>query len=1108
MRAWLSFLLASVLACFPIAAQEIFPQLGHGGWVSAAAFSEDGRRLLSGGWGGQVKLWDVPTGREIRTLVGHRTNVDALVFSPDGQRAASSGLDKTLRFWDLSEGRCLATLPWDGWGCKLAFVDGGRSLLAWDSETVKLYDTATWKERSPGLKAPVGGWINVQTGGTLALRHTPATVGPSVLELWDLGTGQIRQTLKRYLSYHAVITPAGQVLSMKFENQAMEFWDPITGQVLWSALGHTKHLDRLFLAPSAPLALSASKGDGTMRWWSLKEGRCLATLAMPPGFLPQQLSPDGQRVLLMDDVGMNRNYKVMDLRSGQEVLSRSRKADQCEGMVLASAARTLILGVGGLALWDETQSRELQAFKGRAQVLSRVAISPDRSLAAMATGRDVSVWDLALGRRRALLAGDQSLLAALVIAPDGRTLATGTLEGTVRLWDLATGKERWVQKAHVGSLHALAFAPDGRLLASGGNDGKVRLWESSQGNPSGILEGHASGNEPFAGVCTLAFNAEGTELLSGGGDATLRRWNPKTQQEVGKLADQGRGVLSAVYRADGHRILWGCRDGSVRLWSPSSGEEPKVLARMEGGVTCVAFASDGQRVMVRPSDEAVHLLDGVTGQEVRAFQGIRQYLTLTHILANFGLSSDGQTLVTTDSPGVVARLWDTASGRELGRFMAFEGGEWVIITPEGYFNASQGGAAHLNVRTGASVSGVDQFYTRHFRPELVSLALAGGTLPSGGDMGQIARQRPAPELRILTPSPGTLLEAPQVTLTLLVKDLGGGVGDVRVYANGSQVANDARGLSVIGKETPQGRTLSFTIPLAEGLNELRVAATNQDRSMESAPAQVTVRARTSVAVRPDLYALVVGINMYRNQSIALKYAVSDAEAFAQALREKAGRLYGQVHVQVLTTPETTTRGSLTQAFEQLRAKVRPQDVFVFYNASHGLVDVVEGEEQYYLLTSNVLLLSSRHIGVEALSQRQLTGLIGSIPAQKKLVVLDTCQAGRGGREIQASLLQQTRGLTDATAVKLLQRAIGSAVFSASSDTQAALEGYQGHGLFTHVLLEGLRGKADLRKDGFVTILGLAEYVEERVSTLSEEVFKRQQTPVIETGVNFPLAQWK
>jgi uncharacterized caspase-like protein len=211
---------------------------------------------------------------------------------------------------------------------------------------------------------------------------------------------------------------------------------------------------------------------------------------------------------------------------------------------------------------------------------------------------------------------------------------------------------------------------------------------------------------------------------------------------------------------------------------------------------------------------------------------------------------------------------------------------------------------------------------------------------------------------------------------------------------------------------------------------------------------------------------------------------------------------------VLTTPEETTKEAITRAFEGVRRRIRPNDLFVFYDASHGVLDQDSGEEEYFLITSNVLFLSSRHIARDAMGQVELAKLIGNIPAQKKVVILDTCNAGMAGKGIQVALLQQTRGLTDSTAVKLLQRAIGSAVFAASSDTQQALEGYKGHGLFTYVLLEGLRGKADIKKDGYITVLGLADYVEDQVVQLSEKIFNRQQTPTIETGANFPIGKVK
>jgi len=258
--------------------------------------------------------------------------------------------------------------------------------------------------------------------------------------------------------------------------------------------------------------------------------------------------------------------------------------------------------------------------------------------------------------------------------------------------------------------------------------------------------------------------------------------------------------------------------------------------------------------------------------------------------------------------------------------------------------------------------------------------------------------------------------------------------------------------------------------------------------------------------KPNLYAIVVGINTYKNQSISLTYAVPDAKAFAETLKAAAKTLFENINVKLLISSGETTKESIQKALVEIRTRVKPNDLFVFYNASHGVIDIVEDQEQYYLLTSNVLLLSSRHIGKDAMSQKELIQLIGAIPAQKKLIILDTCHAGKAGKEITVALLQQTRGLTESTAIKLLQRAVGSTVFSASSDTQQALEGYKGHGLFTYVLNEGLQGKADMNKDGFIKVNELADYVEEKVITLSEQVFKRQQTPTNQIGVNFPIGK--
>jgi WD40 repeat protein len=75
---------------------------GHTSWVSSVACSLDGRSVLSGSLDDTLKLWDVATGNEIRTLAGHTNTVLSVAFSPDGKTALSGSADNTLKLWDVT----------------------------------------------------------------------------------------------------------------------------------------------------------------------------------------------------------------------------------------------------------------------------------------------------------------------------------------------------------------------------------------------------------------------------------------------------------------------------------------------------------------------------------------------------------------------------------------------------------------------------------------------------------------------------------------------------------------------------------------------------------------------------------------------------------------------------------------------------------------------------------------------------------------------------------------------------------------------------------------------------------------------------------------------
>lgn len=212
-------------------------------------------------------------------------------------------------------------------------------------------------------------------------------------------------------------------------------------------------------------------------------------------------------------------------------------------------------------------------------------------------------------------------------------------------------------------------------------------------------------------------------------------------------------------------------------------------------------------------------------------------------------------------------------------------------------------------------------------------------------------------------------------------------------------------------------------------------------------------------------------------------------------------MFETVNVRTFLTPAQTTRTAIIEALREMRGRVNPEDLFVFYVASHGTVD--EGE--YFLISSNVGQTSSARLKTDAISQTELKELVANVPTTKKLIVLDTCNAAQLGEAMQVAFL--TRGLTQDTATKLLSRAVGSTVLSAATSQQEALEGYKGHGLFTWVIVEGLRGAADADKDGYVKTSELAEYVDATVPPLAELVFKHEQFPIVSpSGIQFPLVR--
>jgi uncharacterized caspase-like protein len=302
-------------------------------------------------------------------------------------------------------------------------------------------------------------------------------------------------------------------------------------------------------------------------------------------------------------------------------------------------------------------------------------------------------------------------------------------------------------------------------------------------------------------------------------------------------------------------------------------------------------------------------------------------------------------------------------------------------------------------------------------------------------------------------------------------------------------------------------TRSYTLPLANGPNALRAVAFNADDIMSASTATAIVTVNLPNAAGGKLYAVVVGINEFKDAKNNLKYAVADAQLFAETLTNYSVPLYQIGDIKLLTTPAETTRDSIIKTLKDMQSTVGPNDLFIFYASSHG--NVVDG--QYFLVTSNVESLD--RLKDEAVSRQELMGLLANIPTTRKLAIIDTCHA-EALVDLQQSV-RLTKGMNADTAATLLSNGIGLTVLAASTTEQEALEGYKDHGLFTYVLADGLMGKEGFStksaadNDGTVDTSGIEHYVKKEVPPLALNLYKHEQTPItLQSDLDFSLTKVK
>jgi WD40 repeat protein/serine/threonine protein kinase len=467
----------------------------HGGHVWAVAFSPpDGRYLASGGLDRALRLWDRTTGNEIRAFYGHEGFVYGLAFSPDGRWLLSASEDNSLKLWEVASGRKLADFHGhQSFTSCVAFSPIGQLIASGGQDhAVKLWSAT---RRVPliftrndgavirGLEFLSGSQRLVSGAGEDSTRGR--------LQMWDATTGErLGPSFESGPEVYAVaLHPDGRRLATAGPNGiagvgTVRVLDLDTGQPVREQKAHTAEV---------------TDGAYSLRVWNLDTGQAVWDRKVDATEVTDvAYSPDGRWLAWagVDERESGGAVRLWDAETGREIREFEKPTASAFGLAFSPDGHWLASGWGDgiVRIWDTrdpaSQARELPGHSG---MVRRVMFLPHGRLASAGGSwlgselGEVKIWDLATGRVVLDLRGHTMLVSDLASSPDGRRLATGSLDRTIKLWDTTTGEEVLTLRGHTAGVSCVAFSPDGRRIASGSWDRTIRIWDTSPPPPASVL---------------------------------------------------------------------------------------------------------------------------------------------------------------------------------------------------------------------------------------------------------------------------------------------------------------------------------------------------------------------------------------------------------------------------------------------------------------------------------------------------------------------------------------------------------------------------------------------------------------------------------------------
>ncbi len=1115
MKILYTFIVLTICAVM-LHAQDTKLIIQNAGGAEYFTFSSDGKYMATAGPGGIVKLWTID-GVLLQSFQAHEAKTQKVLFSPDSTQLFTQGEEFAIKQWTLhgqhirtygsdeSPQRAFYDMALSPDGTLLLTADGSNGVVVWrtDGTLFRLIKTPNLEKKYSYDDAiivhcvtfsPDGSHI-VAAGGidyyeTPSDFHSKRIIGR--MYMWNL-EGVLERTF----------LPEGDIWSVAFDGKGEylltmvhrtpenpdDMWD--TAVCGWRIDGKkTSDFPDLFRTADKVFWTSSGNTFLAMKYYSptmVSEWDIHGVQRSDPKYFDISASqffpaPFGFVGKMSDN---NQVYTVLYDYNG-EIKPVKELPTGSYDIIHVKSGGSIVLSSGWyqkVTLIDHENGnvRKINDFDWPFDVSDDGRVIAGLYNQFDESGNSVGQFIRILNKDGSIVRtfkNDVSTVQSIAMSADGSMVAVGYTVGDYtnpkihcRIFK-TTGELVRIIPVTGSEIGTIEFSPDGKQLmcVTGGRENTN--GESSTVSYVSLYSINSGFIRKFAGTESLSlidavFDRSGSQIMTwtyNGCELWSVQGQLKRKLDVGATDGNSvyRFVNSCAFSPDGKKFITAHRGNTINIWS-IEGQLDKTLYGHTADVYDVKWLNDGIFAVTCSADGSVKFWNTKTTQSVSVIP--------------FNTSP--------------LYVYDEIFKKHMIRDQSDSPLEWFISNEAGYFDCSNGGRQYVKFVKDFTAYEPDQFWQQFFTPGMLPEFISGKKILQQQSIGDVSGK--APVVRIISPDNEFNAKSPIMSIRVEAKPGANGIGQVFLYHNGKAITEKTRGISV--RKEQNG--LEFTVELVDGQNTFVAAAYDKDGTVEGRSDAIIVQYSATTIEKPSMHIIAVGVSTYKDVNIRLRSPKDDARAIAEHFQRIASGIYGNVYVSVLVDNEATVKG-IMKALNDIVARAKAQDTVILYFAGHGVT--IEGK--YYFLPYEADITQ---VETSSITTDDLSGFIQGIAAKKIALLMDTCQSGSAVRDL--GVVAMTRSVEERRLVATLAKDQGIAVFSASSESQAAYEiGELGHGIFTWCVINALTvHQKDIAQNGVITISGLLDYVSRETRETAFKYLKTDQSPVMYNfGDNFSL----